>query len=285
MKIESAVISNIGKVRNNNEDNYFLDGIFREDVLEHEKQEVLCKEGKKFVFSVCDGMGGEANGEIASLCAVKALQVLKEQTWSKKSQQEFLFTAKKNMEMWQQEKKQDKQKMGTAIAILLLENNTGYAVNLGDSRLYLFREKSLQCLSKDHTQAQLLVEHGLLKKEEARTHLGGHVLTRFLGNDMELSVDDFYEMSPLKLKKDDIFLLCSDGLTDMLEDKSLEYYIKIWQKKPIKELAEALCQEALKTGGKDNITCLVVRIKKLENHIFGLEKRKEVGIYERKKTK
>lgn len=269
MKIESAVISNIGKVRGNNEDNYFLNGSFRENVLEHGKQEVLCKEGKKFIFSVCDGMGGEDNGEIASLCAVKALCVLKEQKWSKKSISDFLLAAEKNMKEWQDLEQKEK-RMGAAIIILVLENNIGYAANLGDSRLYLFRGNSLQRLSKDHTQAQLLVEHGLLKEEEARKHIGGHVLTRFLGNDAEMSVDDFYEISPLKLKKDDIFLLCSDGLTDMLEDRELENCIKEWQKKPVKELTNALCQKALNAGGRDNITCLAVQIKKLGNNIFGL---------------
>ena len=126
--------------------------------------------------------------------------------------------------------------------------------HLGDSRVYLFRENVL---------AQLMIEHGILDKKEARIHKGGHALTRYLGIDTELSPDDFYHLDPLKVNKDDIFLLCSDGLTDMLSDEEIEESIQKNQKKTAGILVSNLVEMALQAGGKDNITCIIVKIKDL----------------------
>lgn len=262
MRIEYAVISHEGNIRKSNEDNYFLNGIIKENVFENRKREKEDRKGKRFVFSVCDGMGGEDYGEIASLCSVKAMKVFEKLDLSKQSLEQFLAIAKNTMK--KQLTNDNTEECGTTITIIMFYKNIAYAVNLGDSRIYLFRKENLIPLSKDHTQAQLMIEHGMLTLEEAKKHKTWHILTRYLGVKTEVFADDFYYQKPFKIEKEDIFLLCSDGLTDMLTERKLKECIQKDQNKKAEILAEALCKQALEAGGKDNITCLIAKIKGLD---------------------
>lgn len=261
MRVECAVVSHEGNVRTNNEDNYFLNGSFRKNILENRRNESMENKRNKYVFSVCDGMGGEEYGEVASLCAVKSMEILKEKNWSKQVLEEFIKNAKNSMKEQTLERFCDSP--GATVTILILENNRAYTANLGDSRIYLFKGGILKQMSKDHTQAQLMVDHGMLGAEEARKHRGGHILTRYLGTDTEVFPEDFSVNEPVELDKGDLFLLCSDGLTDMLADSDIETCIRQYRDKKAEELASTLCSRALSAGGKDNVTCLIVKIKEL----------------------
>lgn len=262
MHIECAVFSHEGKLRTSNEDNYFMNGLIRENVLENRRQEKINGVGNKFVFSICDGMGGESYGEIASLCSVKAMKIFLKKKWSKQVLEEFIENARKNLEM--QLFKNTCMDSGTTVTVLVFDDGIAYAANLGDSRIYLYRDKNLLQLSKDHTQAQLLAENGLLQVKDARECREGHALTRYLGTDVDVLADDFYFWEPLKLCKGDVFLLCSDGLTDMLTDEKIQYCIEKNTDRDIYELAEVLCNCALQEGGIDNITCLTVKVEDVD---------------------
>lgn len=261
MYIESAVVSHEGKLRAGNEDNYFLNGLFREDIGKNRSREIFKGDGKHFVFSVCDGMGGEEYGEIASLCSVKAMDIFLKEKWSNQTIDTFIKLAGKNMKKRLGEK--ETKQSGTTVTVLFLKGDMAYVANLGDSRIYLFRGGRLRQLSKDHTQARLMVENGLLREEESRNHRDGHILTRYLGMDLELVASDFYCLD-LPLKCSDIFLLCSDGLTDMVADEEMECCLEKWKDEGAERLAGELCSCALSAGGADNITCLVVKINQLE---------------------
>lgn len=259
--IEGAVVSHEGKLRAGNEDNYFLNGLFRDDIGKNRSQEIFKGGGKQFVFSVCDGMGGEEYGEIASLCSVRAMDIFLKEKWSNQTIDEFIKLAGKNMK--KQLGEQETRQSATTVTVLFLEKSMAYVANLGDSRIYLFRDGKLRQLSKDHTQAQLLVENGLLKEDEARNHRDGHILTRYLGMDLEPVASDFYCLD-LPLQCSDIFLLCSDGLTDMVADEEMKRCLEKWKEGEAERLAGELCSLALSAGGADNITCLVVKINQLE---------------------
>lgn len=259
MHIECAVFSHEGKLRTSNEDNYFMNGLIRENVLDNRRKEKLKDTGDKFVFSVCDGMGGEAYGEIASLCSVKAMNIFLKKEWTKQVLGEFIETARKNLQV--QLSGKTSMNSGTTVTILVFDEGIAYAANLGDSRIYLYRDENLLQISKDHTQAQLMVDNGLLQAKDVRGHREGHVLTRCLGADIDILADDFYCWKPIKLHKEDIFLLCSDGLTDMLPDKKIKRCIEQYKDKDIYSLTEALCDWALQEGGKDNITCLTAKVE------------------------
>ena len=258
MRIESAVVSHEGNIRTNNEDNYFLNGQFREDCSENRRKEKQKSTAGTCIFSVCDGMGGEDYGEVASKCAVKAMKIFHEKKWSGQVLEELLKTVKNDMN---RELSGKEGESGTTVTALILENSIAYAVNLGDSRIYLYREKKLLRLSKDHTQAQLMADYGILQEKEARRRRGGHALTRYLGVDSEVCAEDFYCHEPLRIEKQDIFLLCSDGLTDMLADNEIKKCLEENQDARADQIAEILCSLALASGGKDNVTCLIVKIK------------------------
>lgn len=262
MQIEGAVISHEGKLRTSNEDNFFLNGLIKENVKENRIKENIENTGKKFVFSVCDGMGGEEYGEIASLCSARAVEIFKRNGLVRQTLEEFILMARESLQVHLPEK--NNIDSGTTVTILMLEYDTAYAANLGDSRIYLYRNGLLSQISKDHTQAQLMADNGLIKEEEVRKHKDWHILTRYLGTGTDIQAEDFYCFKPLKLYNEDIFLLCSDGLTDMLKDSEIENCIKEHKDKKAGRLAEELCNYALLAGGMDNITCLVVKVKEPE---------------------
>lgn len=259
MKIESAVISGVGRMRSNNEDNYFLNGIFCEDISENYRQALGKRWGWTFLFSVCDGME-DCHGGIASKCAVAALKSFGRKEWSTKALGEFLVEAENAM---QERLPEEGGHMGASIVILMLEGNAAYAANLGDSRLYLFREGKLVQLSKDQ-KVQDLVVPGPLQGQGAGIQTGEHLL-HYLGTKSESSAEDFYQIEPFWLKKGDIFLLCSDGLTDMLTDEEIASYMKTYRRHSVKKISEVLYREAMQAGGRDNVTCVTVKVKKLDN--------------------
>ena len=259
MFVESSVVSHVGRIRKNNEDNFFFNGFFRKDTLEDFFAKMQKVHEKRLVYAVCDGMGGEEYGEIASLCAVSLMGIFKENKWSENIFKEYIDKVK--TEMISKCSGLLAQRMGTTFALLYLEDNTAHIANMGDSRIYLYRNNKLLQISKDHTQASLLIDNGLLTPDKVSNHKSSHILTRYLGTENEITEKDIYQAEEIKLCKDDIFLLCSDGLTDMLADEQIE---KILSKsdKNTKKAANKLCMNALNAGGKDNITCIIVKIKK-----------------------
>lgn len=260
MLVESSVVSHVGKIRKNNEDNFFFNGLFRKENLEDFFEKVQKTREKRFVYAICDGMGGEEYGEIASLCAVEAMKIFKENKWSDRLFREYID--KVRTEIIDKSPTLLSQRMGTTFAMLYLEDDTAHIANMGDSRIYIYRNNKLLQLSKDHTQANLLIENGLLPPDMAGSHKSSHMLTRYLGVEKEITEKDVYQAEEIKLCKDDVFLLCSDGLTDMITDKQIENILSKSDNKNIKKAARELYMSALNLGGKDNITCIVIKIRK-----------------------
>ena len=260
MVIESSVVSHTGKIRQNNEDNFFLNGIYRQEELDSTFAKTQKISSRRLVYAVCDGMGGEEYGEVASFCAVSSMEIFKEKEWSAALFEEYLENVK--ADMVKRNSKLSAQNMGSTFALLYLEDNTAYIANMGDSRVYLYRHGRLVQLTRDHTQARLLLDNGLLSPDEARKHVSGHILTRYLGVDNEITADDIYMPEALKMCKGDIFLICSDGLTDMLPDKTIAEYIHKPDLNNTAGIAWGLCTKALDAGGRDNITCIIAKIIK-----------------------
>lgn len=273
MFVESCVVSHVGRIRKNNEDNFFLNGLYRQGTQETCLKKTQEIQGARFVFAVCDGMGGEEYGETASLCAARMLGVFKEDQWSVGLMQKYIDNVK--TDMVNESSSNVSQGMGCTLALLCIENNTAHIANIGDSRIYLYRDNELIQLTKDHTQAGLLVEDGLLTPDEARKHRGGHILTRYLGIDSGITADDVYHGRDIKLCKGDIFILCSDGLTDMLDNEGIDKNLHILYRENTASIAEKLCKDALCAGGRDNITCLAVKVKRKNGIFLKFEKKGE----------
>ena len=153
--------------------------------------------------------------------------------------------------------------MGTTLALLYINDGKAIAYNIGDSRAYLFRKNKLIQLSEDHTQAQRLVDMGLLKKSAAANHKDKHKLTQHLGIFPDELIIEPYKSQEINIKQNDIFLLCSDGLTDMLSDDDITVILSNKQE-GIGTLAKRLISKALEKGGKDNVTIVLSKVDMIE---------------------
>lgn len=257
ISVISAAVTDVGKVRENNEDNYFINGKYKEntDTLTEACEDIGQRE--KYVFAVCDGMGGEACGELASLTAVKALA-----KYTNKRVNECVndYVAYANKLICNEIENNGGARMGSTLALLYIDETGAWGYNIGDSRIYLMRDGCLTQLSKDHTKAQSMVDMGLLKAEEMNSHKGKHKLTQHLGIFPEELIIQPYESEVVSVRDNDIFVICSDGLTDMMEDGELASIAR--EALSPKEMAEKLVCTAVEKGGKDNTTVVVAKVDK-----------------------
>lgn len=227
-------LSDKGKKRSSNEDNFYIN----EDI--------------NFLM-VADGMGGHAAGEVASQIAVSSaadfnfdlsdpLESLSQLTY--KINQEIINKSQQNS---------DFMGMGTTFAAVIIQDNKLYYVNLGDSRIYLYnkKEESLRKISKDHSLVADLLRKGKITEEEAFNHPKKNIVTQALGLDNDLDLDK----GQVEISAADYVLLCTDGLTDMIRKKEIEAIFKEYHKS--EKITERLLQEALASGGLDNITLIV----------------------------
>lgn len=256
LKIKFSCRSETGLVRKNNEDNFFCNG----EILTQEKISLNGIAASPCVFAVCDGMGGEAHGELASLTAVKVLQENLEKIKSAalsnnldRAVQDFISEANNKICKIMRE---NSFRMGTTIALAVISNNFIRAYNIGDSRIYKFQDGILSQLSVDHTVAQQKIKMKLITKEQGKHDKSRHVLTRCLGIYEDEMILTPHIISPLPVNKNLKILLCSDGLTEMISDSEIQEILCV--SKNISQASDALVETALKNGGHDNVTCLII---------------------------
>lgn len=251
-----AVYSDPGKVRGNNEDNCYIDNDWRR--LEKENFE---KKGWKKDFLtavVCDGMGGSEKGEIASLIAVNMVA----QYYEEEKKIDFLPIIQCANDKICEEIKVKGHSMGTTFTGIHIKDGKITVVNVGDSRVYRLRDGKLEQLSEDHSIVQRMIKMGLITKEEAQNHPQKHCITQYLGIQEEDMVIEPQLETDIEIEKDDRYLLCSDGLTDMVSDAEIETILK--KKKSVKGAAEELLNTALEHGGVDNVTVILVELQQEE---------------------
>ena len=260
INVTSAAVTNVGKVRGNNEDNYYVNGKYREntDTLNEECED--SKQREAYVFSVCDGMGGEAYGELASLIAVKSLV-----KYADKKVNECIndYVTYANKLICNEIENNDGARIGSTLALLYIDETGAYGYNIGDSRIYLMRDGCFKQLSRDHTQAQSMVDMGLLKPEEMNSHKGKHKLTQHFGIFPDEIIIQPFESEVISVMENDIFILCSDGLTDMMDDDEIASVAS--ENLSPKDMASKLVDIAVEKGGKDNTTVVVAKIDKVSD--------------------
>ena len=206
------------------------------------------------LFLVADGMGGHAAGEYASRFTVeKLVEKIKES-----SQTEPVALMKEAVEqvnaMLLAEANADRAKagMGTTIVAATVIGERLYAANVGDSRLYVINEESIKQITRDHSLVEEMVRLGEMNKEDAKDHPDKNIITRAIGVMPEVA-PDFFEIS---LKDQDMILMCSDGLTNMINDIDIKKIVL--GQRDIVEKAEKLVETANQNGGRDNITVVLV---------------------------
>lgn len=241
--MEAFAKSDVGKVRNMNQDYYYIST--DEDLIK--------------VYILADGMGGYNGGEVASkLATATALSYIKS-NFDKisKEKEEILKLIKSAIEyanMIVYEKSNEQQElegMGTTLEICLIYNNKIYIGHVGDSRIYRIRKEFIRKLTKDHSYVQKLVNDGTITKEEAANHPKKNMLTKALGCTVFVEPD----VTVKGFIKDDIILICSDGLTNMVNEEEIYNIVKF----NYRIAPEKLIEKANENGGYDNITAIVIK--------------------------
>ena len=244
MKWICAGKSDVGKVRQGNEDALFTD------------QEAG-------VFIVADGMGGHVAGEVASQIVTETVgpgvsKARSEGLEGAELQTRMLELIKEaNRAILERaDNEPEKRGMGTTLTMLALVPGSGYVFDqVGDSRGYLLREGMLRQVTRDHTVVQQQVDRGALTPEQAREHPLSHILTRALGTEEDVEADTYDD----EVHPGDLFLLCSDGLSGMLSDDRI-YEILSAPTDDLQSIADALIDAANEGGGLDNVTAVVVKV-------------------------
>lgn len=237
MRIRSCGISDVGRKRQKNEDSYLINDSRR-------------------LFIVADGMGGHAGGEYASRIAITTIEETFKESSPDASPEKLLETSIKDAGqkiVAKAEEDRALRGMGTTVIALHLGEKKAVVGHVGDSRAYLFRDGVLEQLTDDHSLVNEQVKSGLITEEEAKTHQFKNIITRSLGVTPEVEVD----LVSRKLKAGDAFLLCSDGLSNLVEMSEME---KELRDRETVLAAKAMVDLANKRGGDDNITLVLVEV-------------------------
>lgn len=228
MRVTAAAATDIGLVREGNEDSYLTE---------------------EPLFAVADGMGGHRGGEVASQLAVETLEKL-----FRKGAGELPDQVQEANRVVFERSVLDRKVagMGTTLTAALVEDDRVRLAHVGDSRAYLLRDGKLRLLTEDHTLVHRMVSEGEISKEEAETHPQRSVLTRAIGVDTVVDIDD----ETLQVRAGDRLLLCTDGLTSMVSEDQIEEALRTVPDP--QEAAQRLVAMANEAGGMDNTTVLVL---------------------------
>lgn len=282
MKTSAFVVSHIGTSRQNHEDNFLLNG----KMILPQMQKQICLQSNSFIrefsiqkqnlnlFVVCDGMGGHNAGEIASYMAVDILSKLElklSPTITIEHNVALLEEGINEINSIIREKGKENiymSDMGSTLTILLINNGKVGVINLGDSRAYRFSDSKIIQITKDNTEGQRLLDLKLLSEDEINKFPSRKNLSKYLGMDNPQGkiTADTYIIDNLKDKE--WFLLCSDGLTDVICNNDIEKILKKYYKdNNILKASEVLLSNALtgidgQRGSTDNITVMIIQMEK-----------------------
>ena len=247
--------TDIGKKYLNNEDYYILP-------VPNKKYRIkkIDKKNNGFLFILCDGMGGGKAGEVASeLASNWIFQKYYGLTKIVNPKLELgNIIIEINKKIFQLSKDHEEYSdMGTTLITLLFHFNKVFINSVGDSRIYLYRKNRLIQITEDQSEVWDLYKNGIISKDAIRTHPRNHIINRAIGTEDNFVLKHInqYEMD---LQKKDIYLMCSDGLSDMVSDVQIAEILTL--KSSLKKKASELVNLANKNGGKDNITVILVQV-------------------------
>lgn len=243
--------SDKGMIRSGNEDKFLI--------LESEDASDF-KTSKAHMFVVADGMGGHLAGEVAAEIVCEVFGESWKNEWPAEDQDRLEI-----LDRWIREaNKRIYEKgisdpmncanMGSTVSTLLIEGDNAWIGHVGDSRIYRLRDSVLEQITEDHTEVAFMVKLGRISPEEARTHPRRPILLKCLGDE---ELKDIYTRQE-KIEPGDRYLVCSDGVNEMIEDKDIGSILS--SDKDPKRAVERLIEVANDMGGKDNITAIVVDV-------------------------
>ena len=231
----AALRTDIGRVRSQNEDAAWADDA-------------------RGLYAVADGMGGHLAGEVASRMAIDAVQrmarahgradTLALREMMRRANDEIARHAQQHPEC---------AGMGTTLSVLWRGGRYMYIAHVGDSRIYRLRGGTLEQITQDHSLVEELVRARIITREQARTHPRRNIITRALGT----QGDNAPDLLAADTQPGDLWLLCTDGLSGMLTDETIEAEMR--RNVPLDAMADSLLSQALEAGGRDNVTLILCR--------------------------
>ncbi|MFH1898678.1 MAG: Stp1/IreP family PP2C-type Ser/Thr phosphatase [Candidatus Desantisbacteria bacterium] len=258
MQIKASGLTHSGMVRGNNEDCF--------EIFPDEIQEISYHSDN--LYTITDGMGGAASGEVASLLAIQTIKetftspyllpstVISNYTDAVAKRLEYaVYLANKRLRE-EIVKHHQLKGMGTTVVALHVEYEMVYILHVGDSRCYRIRDGKIKLMTTDHSFVWGMYEKGIIPFEEINIHPRRNVITRAIGIEDELLCDILIE----PIKSGDFFLLCSDGLSDMVTEDKMQQII-LDASGDLQKICKGLVNEANLCGGKDNITVIVLEIR------------------------
>lgn len=251
MRVSACGLTDAGRVRIHNEDSFEIDA-------------------DRELYVVADGMGGHSHGEVASKMAVQAIREFVER--AEDDEETWPFTYDPGLRHHSNVLKAAVRLahdqvlsairtdgalhgMGTTVVGCMIRDGTAALAHVGDSRAYRLRGDRLELLTEDHTWVNEQVVAGFLSEEQARDHPLKNVVTRALGGESEVVVD----VREVNMEEGDTLLLCSDGLTTMLDDEEIERCLKSGD--DLESVCRELIREANARGGHDNVTVVLLQAK------------------------
>jgi len=246
--LQAHIISDVGRTRSHNEDSCILCA---------PEDKTLAKE-RGIMLAIADGMGGASAGEYASRLS---LTVLTEDYYADVAGSIPLrlnrAIARANTRVYLEgEENSEYQGMGTTLSSLTIVGDCAYIAHVGDSRVYISRGDRLVQITEDHSLVAEQVRSGIISEEEARTHSLKNLITRAVGIKGDVEAD----LLSLRIQRDDMFLICSDGLNNMVEDDDIADSLHA---STLQGIARVLVGKALEGGGSDNISVAMLRVAQL----------------------
>lgn len=232
-----GAITDIGPCRSRNEDNYLIDV-------------------ERRIFAVCDGMGGHKGGDVASRLAVETLQnrlLISDPVQIIPTLLDTVNFA--NRLIYEQGQYDDElHHMGTTLTVAVIQDAKIIVAHIGDSSLFLYQSGRLRKVTRAHTLAERMLTDGLIQPADLSSNAYNHILTRAVGINPEVEADIYQE----EIRAGDWILLCTDGLTDLVREEEITQQLSSNQTP--QEIAQALLDSALRQGGNDNVTIVLVSI-------------------------
>ncbi|MCF6461023.1 Stp1/IreP family PP2C-type Ser/Thr phosphatase [Clostridium sp. Cult3] len=238
--MEIGVKTDIGRVRNNNQDAYYVNYP---------------------LFIIADGMGGHKAGEVASSMAIEIIgNDFENNPIDLPYEDELIINriedsiSKANREIYHNSiEDEDYFGMGTTVTLAYITEDKIFVGHVGDSRAYIYRQNALSQITEDHSLVEELIKNGSISKEEAKLHPQRNIITRAVGTSQQIDVD----ITIIAKEKDDILLLCTDGLTNMIDEDEIQKIIMLHE--DIQTVCDKLVKLSNDNGGFDNITVMAIK--------------------------
>jgi protein phosphatase len=251
-QLESACVSHIGTIRENNEDNVFFNGLLlnKDNTGTNYAWTGDANSKKASVYAVFDGMGGESKGELASFIAADQLADSLDNNSSSEGTKEFLYEyiQKANERICSFMSQENIARMGTTAALVHIKNDEATILNVGDSRVYMLTEDGVRLMTVDHTDEALMQESGIKRPPRLTQHLGIYPEEMIL--EPHIITEQIYDGNR--------FMICSDGLYGWLPKDTIQSLMRFGGTPS--ETVGRLVSEALKNGSSDNATAIVIDI-------------------------